>query len=1155
MLVRLPSFNLLDSKVPSFSKAFNYLSSFISIHQWPDLKQVLLYRKTGRGKLPFGALYGMLFSLLWILQAPTTLSAQGCNPLSTLPCADLQVSLPFSLDFTGSEGKLANTGFTMVDPPSSIAPSTSNPVPGFDPAKLSFEAGKLKIATYSGIASSTNNNQINTVGVKFSTTQSFTLQTTVVNPFTGTTYQQAGVWVGLHDKTFVKLVVVNGKVEMRKELNDISSGLSDTSNPDQRITAAISGLSSSAVRLRLVVNTASNTAEGFYSLDGINYMNVGAAYPTKPISLSGTGLTGSTAYGGVFATHRNGTSSVSYSFENFSISSPTSTANTAPVFSSSAYSFLISETAGIGSQVGSVTATDAQGHAISYAITGGNTAGKFAINPTTGILTLASQLSYAQASKYTLTVSATDNGSPVLSSSSQVTVTVTQASAISNAKLFVENLDKFPDNNRVTFSLIREPWRRSTSMPFNANHDTVTVRLHNKGFGSLRIDNLILSRPTSYKILRLTTPTGTFIVDPTKPLPLPYTLASAKYIDVMISFVNDASLSVTRIRILQDKLSVISNDDASPVKEISLFGLLQNKGEGGNEPYAQEMIDAFGFKTKTGFTAKNSTHTAPLANSDEIYSSYFLKADNTKPMTVTQLGAYHGCCAQTESIRWEAKNGFTGSGYILTHTAVDAQSLLPRMNNSARSPGTATFNTTVPFSLRIGGDCTDPARNTYKGTVTVNGVVYPMRGARIWKARDANGNIIPHAYFISHDYLSATANLDYNDNLYYVSNIKPELGSDFSSELAAKPSALNFDQKNVGSTTTLPITLQSMGSVANADPSITITSVQVIGQHAGEFSAVKPSTVTLSPGATTLCNVSFTPSSIGIKNATLLIFYNNAVSPLRISLYGIGRNTTTSVNVVKRIKGAATSTNSVNINGKVFESDVNYRKPTSSVKLDNTADVTSAIQATEDDALYRSYLSSLSDLQEMRYEIPLASGTYFVRLHFAENFFTAAGSRVFSVRMENQLRVANLDIYEEAGFKTALVKDFTVSTTDGLLNINFTPSINRLALAGVEIFKSTSTPARLATMESEQAQESKLQMRVYPNPTNGKLIISLENIQASEVKATTITNMMGMVLVSPQPAIIDEQHLELDLRFLKAGTYLLHVQAEDKYQTLRVVKY
>ncbi|MDO1446915.1 malectin domain-containing carbohydrate-binding protein [Rhodocytophaga aerolata] len=1155
MLVRLPSSPFLESKVPDFSKAFNYGTSFIVTRPWNESKQVPLNSKTDQCKLPSGTLYGLLLLLLWILQAPTTLYAQGCNPLSTLPCADLQVSLPFSLDFTGSEGKLANTGFTMVDPPSSIAPSTSNPVPGFDPGKLSFEAGKLKIVTYSGIASSTNNNQMNTLGVKFSTTQSFTMQTTVVNPFTGTAYQQAGIWVGLHDKTFVKLVVINGKVEMRKELNDVSSGLSDTSNPDQRITAAISGLSSSSVRLRLVVNTVSNTAEGFYSLDGITYVNVGAAYPTKTISLSGTGLTGSTAYGGILSTHRNGTSAVSYSFDNFSISSPVSTTNTAPVFSSSAYSFLIAETAGIGTQVGIVTATDAQGHSIRYAITGGNTAGKFAINPTTGILTLAAQLSYAQASKYTLTVSATDNGSPVLSSSSQVTVNVTQTSAVSNAKLFVENLDKFPDNTRVTFSLIREPWRRSTSTPYNANHDTVTLRLHNKGFGSLRIDNLILSRPTSYKILRLTTPTGIFVIDPAKPLPLPYTLASGKSIDVMISFVNDASLSVTRIRILQDKLSIVSNDDASPVKEITLFGLLQNKGEGGNEPYAQEIIDAFGFKTKTGFTAKNSTHTAPLANSDEIYSSYFLKADNTKPITVTQLGAYHGCCAQTESIRWEAKDGFTGSGYILTHTAIDAQSLLPRMNNSTRLPGTATFNPTVPFSLRIGGDCTDPARNSYKGTVTVNGVVYPMRGARIWKARDANSNIIPNAYFISHDYLSTTANLDYNDNLYYISNIKPEVGSDFSSELAAKPSALNFDQRNVGSTTTLPITLQSLGSVANADPSITIASVQVVGQHAGEFSAVKPSTVTLSPGATTLCNVSFTPSSIGIKNATLLVYYNNALSPLRISLYGIGRNTTTTVNVVKRIKGAATSTNSVNINGKVFESDVNYRKPTTSVKLDNTADVTSAIQATEDDALYRSYLSSLSDLQEMRYEIPLASGTYFVRLHFAENFFTGAGSRVFSVRMENQLRVANLDIYEEAGFKTALVKDFTVSTTDGLLNINFTPTVNRLALAGVEIFKATSTSAHIATMESEQPQETKFQMYVYPNPTSGKLLISVENIRASQVKTATITNAMGMVQADLQPTVVDEQHLELDLGLLKAGTYLLKVQSEDSYQILRVVKY
>jgi hypothetical protein len=82
----------------------------------------------------------------------------------------------------------------------------------------------------------------------------------------------------------------------------------------------------------------------------------------------------------------------------------------------------------------------------------------------------------------------------------------------------------------------------------------------------------------------------------------------------------------------------------------------------------------------------------------------------------------------------------------------------------------------VPFSLRIHGDCTDPKRNEYDGTVVVKGVTYRLRGARVWKARDSRGNLIPDAYLVSHDYLSDVANLDYNDNMYFVANLRPRPG-------------------------------------------------------------------------------------------------------------------------------------------------------------------------------------------------------------------------------------------------------------------------------------------------------------------------------------------------------------------------------------------
>jgi hypothetical protein len=83
----------------------------------------------------------------------------------------------------------------------------------------------------------------------------------------------------------------------------------------------------------------------------------------------------------------------------------------------------------------------------------------------------------------------------------------------------------------------------------------------------------------------------------------------------------------------------------------------------------------------------------------------------------------------------------------------------------------ANFSPNQAFSISISDDSTDPNRNGYK-ELDAKGNLF--RGARVWKVRDFEGNIIPNAYLISHDYLLAESNFDYNDNVYYLSNIKPE---------------------------------------------------------------------------------------------------------------------------------------------------------------------------------------------------------------------------------------------------------------------------------------------------------------------------------------------------------------------------------------------
>jgi N-acetylneuraminic acid mutarotase len=225
------------------------------------------------------------------------------------------------------------------------------------------------------------------------------------------------VWLArLHDKTFIKLVVVGNTIEFRKEFNDAST------NSDQRLTAFITNLQLQTVRLRLVIDPMANTAEGSYSVDGVNYLNAGARYTTKYLSISGMGLTASTAYAGIFTTYRNGTSPVTYTFEQFSVYQP-STGNAAPVFSSDNYNYSLQDNVAVGTLAGTTNATDPNGETLNYSIVSGNTNSAFSINAATGEIKVAKSLNYHTQNSYTLTIKATDAGG--LSDEAAVSINVT----------------------------------------------------------------------------------------------------------------------------------------------------------------------------------------------------------------------------------------------------------------------------------------------------------------------------------------------------------------------------------------------------------------------------------------------------------------------------------------------------------------------------------------------------------------------------------------------------------------------------------------------------------------------------------------------------------------------------------------------------------
>ncbi len=116
--------------------------------------------------------------------------------------------------------------------------------------------------------------------------------------------------------------------------------------------------------------------------------------------------------------------------------------NDAPTARDATYAtFVVVETSASGTAVGAVPGTDpdqdSPNNALTYAITGGNTGNVFAINPTTGVITVAGALDYATTPSYSLMVTVADGGSPSLSGTGMLTITVREAKAVTPADDFV----------------------------------------------------------------------------------------------------------------------------------------------------------------------------------------------------------------------------------------------------------------------------------------------------------------------------------------------------------------------------------------------------------------------------------------------------------------------------------------------------------------------------------------------------------------------------------------------------------------------------------------------------------------------------------------------------------------------------------------------
>jgi hypothetical protein len=105
-----------------------------------------------------------------------------------------------------------------------------------------------------------------------------------------------------------------------------------------------------------------------------------------------------------------------------------------------------------------------------------------------------------------------------------------------------------------------------------------------------------------------------------------------------------------------------------------------------------------------------------------------------------------------------------------------------------------------------------------------------------------------------------------------------------------------------------------------------------------------------------------------------------------------------------------------------------------------------AIANTVDGDLYRTYRYG-----DFTYAIPVPNGTYDVTLKFIEPWWSGAGQRVFSVSAEGESKLVNVDLFAVAGQFTAVDRTFTVTVSDGVLNLSFASSVDNAIVSAIAV--------------------------------------------------------------------------------------------------------
>ncbi|UZO79515.1 Ig-like domain-containing protein [Aquimarina sp. ERC-38] len=366
----------------------------------------------------------------------------------------------------------------------------------------------------------------------------------------------------------------------------------------------------------------------------------------------------------------------------------------------------------------------------------------------------------------------------------------------SEGVLAIENLTKIPGTNRsfpgddfFTFHNV------GVKSSFVQLHDSNIMRLSNTGSTPLQIGDIAFENKDDFVF--------DFVEKPGEAdIQLPVTIAPNKFRDVEITFIRtrgDKSVAPSDCFIKSNALNGIQT--------VTFNSAFMRSLEGDNELTAQQVFESFGFQSNMlslvndlgTIEPPNPNPTRPSSSfpteanvnagneGDLILSSNFVQADPSQPVIGFQLSALHG--RDRNGARFLKPNSREIVGSMdFTHGTPWYQSLLPKNNAGNLINSDIATSIEGPFRIAIAN------RYATTGGNTLDNDRPDLLGVRTYKVYDRSGNIVPNEYIVVQDFIgngcgAASANCDWNDNVFYFINIRPEI----------LPSATQIDDKTVRS--------------------------------------------------------------------------------------------------------------------------------------------------------------------------------------------------------------------------------------------------------------------------------------------------------------------------------------------------------------------